>query len=214
MSGFIRDHTDVTIPRHWGVRYCDSFDDRGINTMKSALYCLATGIALYGLLTGGVSLAQSKSAIDVSVQEVVKQFNLLDPRHEQLENRAAGMLIFPQVTKGGIAVAAEYGQGVLQINRITVAYYSVASTSVGLTAGMATHSEVVLFMTQEALDKFTKGQGWSIGADTGIALMSKGMADDYDSHILKKPILGFVFGEKGLIADLSFEGTKITKISK
>jgi lipid-binding SYLF domain-containing protein len=182
--------------------------------MKSASYCLATGIALCGLLTGGVSLAQSKSALDVSVQEVVRQFNLLDPRHEQLEKRAAGMLIFPQVTKGGIAVAAEYGQGVLQINRITVGYYSVASTSVGLTAGMATHSEIVLFMTQEALDKFTNGPGWSIGADTGIALISKGVADDYDSDALKKPILGFIFGEKGLIADLSLEGSKISKISK
>ena len=93
-------------------------------------------------------------------------------------------------------------------------YYSLASTSVGLTAGMATRSEIILFMTQSALDRFMKSRGWSVGADTGIALISKGAAGDYDTNTLKKPILGFVFGEKGLIADLSVEGSRIQKIDK
>jgi lipid-binding SYLF domain-containing protein len=78
---------------------------------------------------------------------------------------------------------------------------------------MATRSEIILFMTQEALDRFMKGQGWSIGA-AGIAVISKGLAGDYDANTFKKPVLGFVFGEKGLIADLSFEGSKINKIKK
>lgn len=176
--------------------------------------CLTAGFALWALLASAASPAQTKAAIDVNVAEALKQFNLLNPRHEDLETRAAGILIFPQVTKGGIALAAEYGAGVLQIHRTTVAYYSIASTSVGLTAGMATHSEIVMFMTQEALDRFMKSQGWSIGADTGIALISKGVGGDYDSSTLQKPILGFIFGEKGLIADLSLEGSKINRIYK
>jgi lipid-binding SYLF domain-containing protein len=93
-----------------------------------------------------------------------------------------------------------------------VGYYSVASASIGLTLGVAKHREIILFMTQGALDHFTKSEGWSAGGDSAIALVSQGAGGQYDATALGKPILGFVFGEKGLIGDLSLEGTKITKI--
>ena len=165
-------------------------------------------------LFAGSCLAQSKEAIDANVEKALQQFDVLDPKHESLVKSAAGVLVFPQVTKGGVAIAAEYGEGALKINGATFAYYRLSSASVGLTAGMATRSEIILFMTQEALDKFMKSRGWSIGATSGIAVISKGAASDYDSNTLRKPILGFVFGERGLIADLSFEGSKIKKIEK
>lgn len=158
--------------------------------------------------------AQTKAALDQGVAETVRQFNLLDPRHPDLESKAAGVLVFPQVTKGGIALASEYGEGALQVNGATVDYYRIASASVGLTAGMASHSQMILFMTADALDKFRTSKGWAIGADTNIAVVSKGRGDDYDSNRLRKPILVFIFGERGLIADLSLSGSKIDKIAK
>ena len=100
----------------------------------------------------------------------------------------------------------------LQVNGKTVGYYSVGAASVGLTLGLAKHSEIIMFMTQDALDKFTKGEGWSIGADAGITVVSQGSSGEYDSKTQNKPILGFVFAEKGLIGDLSLEGSKIKKI--
>ena len=179
--------------------------------MKAAA---AIGMAFCGLFIATAAPAQTKAVVDAGVEDTLKQFNRLDPRHEQLEDSAAGILIFPQITKGGIALAAEYGQGALQIKHSTVAYYSIAATSIGLTAGMASHSEILMFMTEEALANFTKSQGWSVGADTGIALISKGKAGDYDSNTLKKPILAFIFNEKGVLADISLEGSKINKIRK
>jgi lipid-binding SYLF domain-containing protein len=77
---------------------------------------------------------------------------------------------------------------------------------------VASHREIILFMTQGALDKFTKSEGWFAGGDTAIAVASQGAGGQYDSATLGKPILGFIFSEKGLIGDLSLEGTKITKI--
>lgn len=179
-----------------------------------ATIALGLALVLLAVLKWTTAAAQTKAALDAEIPETVKQFNMLDPRHEELERRAAGMLVFPQITKGGIALASEYGEGALQIGGATVDYYSIASASVGLTAGMATHSEIVLFMTADALDKFRKSKGWSIGADTGVALISKGMANDYDSASMRKPILAFVFAEKGLIADLSVQGSKINRIKK
>ena len=158
--------------------------------------------------------AQSKAALDAAVVETVRQFNILDPRHAALEERAAGILIFPQVSKGGLALASGYGEGALEIHGAIVDYYSIASASVGLTAGIGAHSEIILFMNPDALARFQASKGWSVAAESGIAMLSKGMANDYESAALEKPILVFVFGEKGLIADLSLRGSKIHKLSK
>jgi lipid-binding SYLF domain-containing protein len=181
--------------------------------MKS-IFLLATGMALCALLPCLPACAQTKSALDAGVQDTLQQFNLIDSRHQDLEDRAAGMLVFPQVTKGGIGLAGEYGEGALLVHGATVDYYSIASASFGLTAGMATHSEIILFMSRDALDKFKTSKGWSIGADTGIVVMTKGRMDDYDSYKLKRPILVFTFAERGLIADVSLHGTKVRRIEK
>jgi lipid-binding SYLF domain-containing protein len=182
--------------------------------MKTATSLFAAGMALCTMLSCLPACAQTKSALDAGVQDTLKQFNLIDSRHQDLEDRAAGMLVFPQVIKGGIGLASEYGEGALLVHGATVDYYSIASASFGLTAGMATHSEIILFMSRDALDKFKTSKGWSIGADTGIVVMSKGRMDDYDSYKLKRPILVFTFAERGLIADLSLHGTKVRRIEK
>ena len=182
--------------------------------MKPLHLISATGMALALTLSSLPCAAQTKEALDAGVLETVKQFEVLDPRHRQLERQAAGMLVFPQIIKGGIGLASEYGAGSLWMGGSAVDYYSVASASFGLTAGMASHSEVILFMTQDALDKFTRSRGWSVGADTGVVLVTKGMMDDYETYKRGKPVLVFWFAEKGLLADLSLQGTKVNKIAK
>ncbi len=82
----------------------------------------------------------------------------------------------------------------------------------GLTLGVAQHSEIIMFMTQDSLNKFTESKGWSVGADVGITVMKAGASGEYDSWTQQKPILGFVFSEKGLLGDLSLEGAKITRL--
>ncbi len=181
--------------------------------MKSSSL-IAASVAAALMLASYPSFASSKAEIDASVSESLKQFYLLHPNNEKLEKKSVGMLVFPEVTKAGAGVAGEYGEGVLQVKGKTVGYYSITSASVGLTLGAAKHSENIMFMTQEALEKFNNSKGWSIGADTGIALVSKGAASDYDTQTMKKSILGFVYGEKGLIADASLEGSKISKIDR
>jgi lipid-binding SYLF domain-containing protein len=167
-----------------------------------------------GLAVSTASFAESKAKIDEHVSHILQKFYAYSPKHQELEKRAAGVLVFPRVTKGGVGIAGEYGEGVLQVKGKTVDYYSVGGGSIGLTLGIAKHSEIVMFMTPEALDKFTQSKGWTIGADAAVAVASKGAGKDYDSETLKKPILGFVFNEKGLLGDLSLEGSKITKLDK
>ena len=176
------------------------------------LRALIAGLTMLVLIASAPSFALTKAQIDARADRALAHFYKLNPKHKELADKAVGILIFGRVTKGGAGVAGEFGEGALRSNGATVDYYSVASASVGLTLGVARHSEVILFMTQDALEKFRKSQDWSAGADTSFAVVSKGSGGQYDSATLNKPILGFIFGEKGLIGDLSFEGTKITKI--
>lgn len=177
-----------------------------------SLKALISGLTLFALITSAPTFALPKAQIDARADSALAHFYKLNPKHKQLADKAVGILVFGRVTKGGAGVAGEFGEGALHIHGATVDYYSVTSGSVGLTLGVARHSEVILFMTQDALEKFRTSADWSAGADTSFALVSKGSGGQYDSATLNKPILGFIFGEKGLLGDLSFEGSKITKI--
>jgi lipid-binding SYLF domain-containing protein len=182
--------------------------------MKSRNLCTVVSVVAATLLLSAVSFGATKDQIDESVQNTLIQFDQLNPANQDLVKRAKGMLVFPNVTKGGVGVAGEFGEGALRVNGQNVGYYSLSSASVGLTLGVAKHSEIIMFMTQEALDKFTSTKGWAVGADTGVAVLSKGAGGDYDTKTLQRPILGFVFGEKGLIGDASLDGSKITQIKR
>ncbi len=169
-------------------------------------------VMLLSLFAITTAVADNKADIDTSVSETLTKFYALNPKHQELADRAVGILVFPRITKGGAGVAGSYGEGVLQVKGKTVDYYKMTSGSVGLTLGVASRSEIVMFMTQESLDTFTKSKGWKVGVDAGVAVMTAGVGGQYDSKTMQQPIIGFAFGEKGLIGDLSFEGSKITKI--
>jgi lipid-binding SYLF domain-containing protein len=180
--------------------------------MNMKVILASTGLAIVALGTSASALAATEMQIDHRVAATVQRFNNMNPANLNLEQKAAGVLVFPRVTKGGVGIGGEYGEGALQVNGKTVGYYSVGAGSVGLTLGLAKHSEIIMFMTQEALDHFTASDGWSIGADAGITVVSTSANGSYDMQTQQKPILGFMFANKGLLGDLSFDGSKITKI--
>lgn len=165
------------------------------------------------LAFAGTASADSKAEIDTGVAAALKQFYAQNDAHRELGAKAAGVLVFPRVTKGGAGIAGTYGEGALVVHGRTVAYYKLTAASLGATLGVAQRREVVLFMTEGARDRFVLSHGWTIGADAGVAVVSMGAGGQYDTETLRKSILTFVFGEKGLIGDVSLEGTKISKIT-
>jgi lipid-binding SYLF domain-containing protein len=176
-------------------------------------------IAMAGLLAltlGSMSVAraESKEEINVAVSDTLQKFTAANPAHGELLSKAAGVLVFPRITKAGAGIGGEHGDGALLKGGVTHQYYSLSSASVGLTLGAGQRSEVLLFMTKEALLKFESSDGYNVGVDSQIAVVSKGAGGDYDSETLKRPILGFVFDEKGLIGDISLKGSKIKRIKR
>jgi lipid-binding SYLF domain-containing protein len=182
--------------------------------MKTSNFYTAMSATVAALLLSAGSFGATNDQIDQRVQDTLAQFDQLSPMNQDLVGRAKGILVFPRVTKAGAGVAGEFGEGALLVRGKNAGYYSLSAASVGLTLGVAKHDEIIMFMTQEALDKFISTKGWAVGADTGVAVLSKGAGGDYDTKTLQKPILGFVFAEKGLIGDASLDGSKITRLNR
>jgi lipid-binding SYLF domain-containing protein len=166
------------------------------------------------VLAGRAALAVDTDAIDKRVSATLDRFYALSDRNKDLADKSAAVLVFPSITKAGVGVGGEHGDGALLENGKAVAYYSISGASIGLTLGVSRHSEVILLKTPEARDKFVKGRDWAIGADASVAVMKKGAGGEYDSETLKKPVLAFVFGETGLMGDASLQGAKIRKIAQ
>ena len=178
---------------------------------KNALVSLV-GFLVLTLGATVAARAESKQELDVAVPDTLQRFTNAHPAHAELLRKAAGVLVFPRITKAGAGIGGEHGEGALLKGGATAAYYSLSSASLGLTLGAGQRSEVLLFMTHEALKKFEASHTFKVGVDAQVALISQGAGAAYDSETLKKPILGFVFDEKGLIGDISLKGSKINKI--
>src|SRR5262249_17302510 len=165
-------------------------------------------------LLGAPTLAVDTATIDTEVSKTLERFYALAENNKALAQNAAAVLVFPSITKAGAGIGGEHGDGALQENGKTVGYYSISGASIGLTLGVSRHSQVILFQTPQARDKFLNSKDWSVGADTSVAVVKKGAGGTYDTQTLSKPVLAFVFGEKGLMGDASLQGAKISKIAK
>ena len=171
-------------------------------------------IASLVLLLSSYSMAEPASVIEAKANEALKQFAREVKGSEAFLAKTKGYLVFPSVVKGGFVVGGEYGEGVLRINGETKGYYSIASASVGFQLGLQKTSYIIAFGSQAALDNFIKSDGWEAGVDGSIAVAKWGVGKDISSISFEKPIYAFVFGAKGLMYNLSLEGTKFTKINR
>ncbi len=176
------------------------------------LYFIILSIVL--LLDLQVAQAASKQEIDIKVDAALQTFNKEVTGAEQFLKKAKGVLIFPEVIKAGIGIGGEYGEGSLTINGSTVDYYSTASASIGFQLGAQMKTVIMVFLDAEALEKFRKSDGWEVGVDGSVALVEFGSGKDINSVNINDPVVGFVISNKGLMYNLTLEGSKISKLKK
>ena len=172
----------------------------------------AIAVAASALAAVALAASTADADIDARVDATLNRFYAQSEGNHNLAQKAAAVLVFPRVTKAGAGVGGEFGKGALMVHGSTVGYYKVTGGSIGATLGVAYHSEVILFMTDEARDHFMHSSDWSIGADAGVAVVKKGAEAQYGTETLHKPVLAFIFGEKGLMGDVSLAGAKVSKL--
>lgn len=183
---------------------------------------IAAIAALVAALTAPLLVAPHADArpaaeINAAADRALAKFVAQVKGGKQLLDTAKGVLIFPDVIKAGAGIGAEFGEGALRVGGRTVAYYSFASASIGLQLGVQKKDIIIVFLQEAALNRFrAKGpnEGWQVGVDGSVVMVNVGAAASIDSEKLNQPIIGFVVGQKGLMYNLTLEGSKITKINK
>lgn len=172
-------------------------------------------LALVGaMLFASSVLAASAEKIDRESNKALQVFKEDVSGADIFLNQAAGYLVFPRVIKVGVGVGAETGEGVLRVGGSTVGYYRTTSGSIGLQLGAQAKSIVIAFLTRESLDKFRNSSGWKVGVDGSVALIDLGAGKTIDTDNIKDPVVGFIFGSKGLMYNLTLEGSKFSKLDK
>ena len=159
-------------------------------------------------------LAASADKLNREADKTLQVFKEQIDGSEVFLGQAAGYLVFPRVIKVGVGVGAETGEGVLRVGGTTVAYYRTTSGSIGLQLGAQAKSIVIAFMTRESLDKFRNSSGWKVGVDGSVALIDLGAGKTIDTDNIRDPVVGFIFGSKGLMYNLTLEGSKFSKLDK
>ncbi len=159
------------------------------------------------------ALAEDRGELKTEAMKSLDKFYGEVADGKEFLSKAKGYLVFPEVTAAGLVIGGEYGKGVLFINGEATDFYSTKAASLGLKAGAKTKSMIIAFMTEEALTNFQKSSGWEVGVDGSVTVAKVGADRSLNSsNIMNKSIVGFVYGQKGLMADLSLEGSKISKL--
>lgn len=180
--------------------------------MKRHLSIGILGLILISSFSEISYAAKSAKEIDAKVDAALARFKEEVFEGTNLINKCKAILVFPKVIKGGIGIGAEYGTGALRINGKTVDYYNTITGSIGFQLGGQVKSVYLFFMKDEALKSFRASDGWKAGVDGSIALISVGADGAVDTLKTDEPIIGYVLGQKGLMYNLTLEGSKYNKI--
>lgn len=158
--------------------------------------------------------AASAYEIDADVDAALQRFYRTVGGGRDLVRDAAGVLVFPSVVKAGMGIGGEYGEGALRRHGHTDGYYNTVSASFGFQLGVQARTVIILFMTESALASFQRKDGWKVGVDGSVALVTLGVGGSVDTNQIKKPVIGFILDQKGLMYNLTLEGSKISRIDR
>ena len=177
-----------------------------------------------GLLTGLVAVVTAMSAscqqvhaasarqINQQVDQALHTLYATQPRARDLARHAKAVLVFPKILKAGFLVGGQGGEGALRVGGRSVGYYNIAAASFGLQAGAQSFSYVLFFMNDAALKYLQDSHGWSIGSGPSVVVVDQGAAASITSATLTQDVYAFPFGQRGLMAGIGLEGSKISEI--
>ena len=172
-------------------------------------------IALCAALALGSETATAAGAAELArdANAALQQLYANVPAAKALGANAQAILVFPKVTKAGLGVGGQFGEGALLKSGKVVAYYNTAGASVGLQAGAQQFGYAMFFMNEHALAQLDKSGGFEVGVGPTVVVVDEGKAKTMTTTTAKDDIYAFIFGQKGLMAGLGIQGNKITKVN-
>jgi lipid-binding SYLF domain-containing protein len=156
--------------------------------------------------------ARADDGFDADAKAALNKLYESEPASKLIGEKAKAVLVFPNIVKAGFIVGAQYGEGALLKNGKVVAHYNSVAASYGLQAGIQGFGYAMFLMTDSALQYLNKSDGWEIGVGPSIVIVDKGIAKTLTTTTLKDDVYAFIFDQRGLMAGLGLQGSKITKL--
>lgn len=189
-----------------------------IRSLVVATVVGVAGVAMVGCTTTQESAQSSprsdRASIDAQVDATLSRLYEAAPGSRELVARAKGVLVFPAVIGGSFVVGVEHGEGQLRVGNKPHSRYTTTGASIGWQAGGQSKAVIYVFSTQEALDKFISGNGWSGGVDATVAVGHIGANGSIDTQTAQAPVSSYVLTNTGLEAGVSLQGSKITRVMR
>ena len=172
---------------------------------------LVLAMLVGGSRTGAAASAEALNAGGAAALKSLRESNLVA---DKLASTAKGALVFPNIVKAGFMFGGQIGEGVLMKGGRPAAYYNSVAASYGLQAGIQKFGYALFFMDNGALASFENSAGFEIGVGPSIVVVDAGVGKTMTTKTIKAGIYAFIFDQKGLMAGLGIQGSKITRISK
>jgi lipid-binding SYLF domain-containing protein len=160
------------------------------------------------------SLAASAEDLDKDSLQALQTLYKNNATAETLSRNAKAILVFPKVVKAGLVFGGSYGEGVLMTGARVTDYYNSVSASWGWQVGAESYAYVVFLMSDKAVKYLQTSKGWEFGVGPTVVLVNEGVAKNLSTTTLKNDAYAFVSDQQGLMASLSIEGTKISRIKR
>ena len=173
---------------------------------------LVAGLAGLAPVTAAFAAATSDPQADRAAAAALRQLIAESPAARQSNDAAVAVLVFPKIVKVGFVLGGAYGEGALLQGGKTLGYYNSSAASYGLQAGVQGFGYALFFMHADALKYLDSSQGFEIGVGPSVVVVDQGMAKKFSSTTLTQDVYAFIFNQKGLMAGLGVEGSKITRI--
>jgi lipid-binding SYLF domain-containing protein len=177
-----------------------------------SLRALLHATAISCLLVSGAAVAADRGALEKDARAALSNLTATVPAAKSLSGSATAVLVFPKITKAGLGVGGQYGDGVLFKGGKAAGYYNTSGASVGLQAGAQQFGYAMFLMNDKALSALTANEGFEVGVGPSVVVMDEGKAKTMTTTTAKDDIYAFIFGQKGLMAGLGIQGNKITRL--
>src|ERR1043166_240499 len=165
------------------------------------------------LLSGSILLAASARTITRDARAALTKLYKQTPGSKALADKAVGVLVFPNIVKGGFIIAGQYGDGALMKADRPIAYYRSLAASYGFQAGAQAFGYVLFFMDNDSLAYLDKSAGFELGSGPSLVVLDSGFGKNLSTTTIQKGIYAYIFDQKGLMGGMGIQGTKITKIN-
>jgi lipid-binding SYLF domain-containing protein len=169
-------------------------------------------IAVSGIMGPQAANAATAAEIDRDVDAALQKLYAVSPTAKEFSRVAKGIVIFPEIVKGGLIIGGQYGVGALRKKGRTSGYYKTVAASYGLQIGLQKFGYAMFLMTDSAVEYLDKSSGWEVGVGPSIVIVDEGVAGSLTTSTAKEDVYAFFFSQEGLMAGLGLQGSKISKI--